>query len=101
MGKSRKRGKKKKSTLPSHLRVAKREGRLIDLADDSGEEMDQVDVVESIEDRAIALAEELSELPYIKRESSVTATPVSGRERTPQPGENVVGQSILFCPLFP
>ncbi|KAF3006029.1 hypothetical protein E8E13_010695 [Curvularia kusanoi] len=59
MGKNRRRGKRKQSTLPSHLRVALREGRQAD-ANNSGEEMG--DVIESIEERAEAFAKELSEL---------------------------------------
>jgi len=74
MGKNRKRGKRKQSTLPSHLRVAAREQRQA-LNNDFGE--GDVDaVVDSIEERAEAFAQELSELPLANTsDRSVTWSP--------------------------
>lgn len=102
MGKSRRRGPERKSTSPSALRVAKREGRFVDLTEEVGEEMDLEDVVESIEDRAAAFAQELSALQSanLERERSVTTSEVSW-EPNPEPEENEAGQCIslrLCCP---
>ena len=98
MGKNRKRGKRKQSNLPSHMRVALREERLAN-NNNSGEE-DVGAVVESIEEQGAALAEELNELLSAEELSEPQSpAPQSSPDRevswslSPEPEDNVAGKS--------
>ncbi|KAJ4316552.1 hypothetical protein N0V94_005390 [Neodidymelliopsis sp. IMI 364377] len=108
MGKNRKRGKRTKSTLPSHLRVALREERQANKYDPGEEDVGAV--LGSIEEQAKAFEQELSEvLPAAPSDRSVTRSPsperadiVSESDReiswspSPERGDQVAAVQPIF-----